>query len=449
MPVWRRLHMGLMAIGLVAGCGDGQRPVLIVPTHTVSTAQNTAQPPAPSGQRENYGQALTTLSRSIDTALGQVRSQPDNLALAQETVLLYLERARLNGNMDDYQSAQALLDEGAARARNGAQLCQAQARLHFALHRLQQARAALGLCSATMDPTESAALSADIALYSGQYQAAEAIYRDLVNQLGHGSHYIRLALFRLNTGAPGEAAALLEAAEKRYHGGSAATWAWLKLQRGLVALERGRLDEALALYQLAADAMPGWWLVDEHIAEIRRLTGDRAGAIALMEPLVARHGLPEHMDELARLLHEGEQPEAALPWIARARAIYRARLAAFPQAGAGHAVKHFLEFGTPGEALDLARRNAHMRPYGDAQISLATILLRSGQTDAALALIGQVQDSGWRTARLYAVAAQIHAAAGQNTVADAHRARALAMNPHAMRLFQIPHPALAGHMSLG
>jgi hypothetical protein len=38
---------------------------------------------------------------------------------------------------------------------------------------------------------------------------------------------------------------------------------------------------------------------------------------------------------------------------------------------------------------------------------------------------------------MVAVAAQIHAGMGQHALADAQRARALAMNPHAMRLHQL------------
>lgn len=436
-----------LALGLIAGCSDPAPPaVLVVPAGATSMPRNTAAPPDAPGASESYLQALATLGRTIDEAMAQLHAQPDNLVLADETVLLYLERARLSGNMDDYRAAQQLLDASLPHARHATAMCRSQARLHFALHRLQDARAAAGLCHATMDAAESAALSADIAMVSGQYQAAEAVYRDLVNQLGLSSHYIRLALFRLGTGAPGEAAALLEAAEKRYHGGSAATRAWLRLHRGLAALERGRLDEALALYQLAADVMPGWWLVEEHIAELRRLTGDLAGARELLESLVARHGFPEHMDELARVLRDGPQPESAEPWIARADALYRARLAAFPQAGVGHAVDRWLEFGAPAQALELARRNVQLRPYGDAQISLAEALLRNGQADAAAMLLRQVRDSGWRSARLYAVAAQVHAAAGRQADAEADRARALSMNPHAMRMFQIPPPAQAQPM---
>jgi tetratricopeptide (TPR) repeat protein len=260
--------------------------------------------------------------------------------------------------------------------------------------------------------------------------------------------YCRLAQLRKKMGSPGEAAALLEAAEKRYHGASATVKAWLKLQRGLIAWDRGRLDEALALYRLADDELAGWWLIDEQIAELTRLTGDSTGAQALYEDVIRRTGLPEHMDELARLLREGAAPEKAIEWVRRAEAIHRARLAAFPEASAGHAVDHFLQFGSPAEALTLARRNAELRPYGDAQIALATALFRAGHTGEAAELIARIEASGWNTAQLHAVAAQIDAGLGRVAAADAQRAKAVAMNPYAMRLNPLPQPVQPAFVSM-
>ena len=403
-------------------------------------AADSGQPRTPSVRQNNdYTREIATLTSAIDGSVKRLTKPSDNVQLAVETATLHLERARLAGSYDDYQHAQALLDQ-VKDAPAAAMACLTQARLQFTLHQLADAQATLKACQAVLDPVEGGALRADIAFYSGRYKEAEDGYRALTNQVGGSSHYFRLALYRARTGSPGEAAALLEAAEKRYHGGSAGNKAWLKVQRGLLAWERGRLDEALALYLLASDELPGWWLVDEQIAEVKRLNGDTAGAQALLEQIIARTGQPQHMDELARLLREGKTPDAANAWIQRAQAIYRARLKTFPEAGVGHAVDHFLQFGTPAEALDLARRNARLRPFGEAQITLAAALFRAGQAGEAAVVIGQVQDSGWDTAHLHAVAAQIYAGLGRRAEADQQRARALALNPNAMRLFQVQAP---------
>ncbi len=431
----------LLSLCLAAACSkqSGGSPPVVVAREAASTPVT-----APQGGRASmvpdYAQVAATLSSAIDAAERLVKQHPENGLIAVDTVGLYLERAWLSGNYDNYRLAQELLDALVRREGKAPTGCLAQARLHYTVHRLNAASSTLASCTGTLDPVETAGMAADIGFYSGRYKEAEATYRALVNQVGTTSQYIRLAMYRKKTGSPGEALALLEAAEKRYHGVSTATRAWLKVQRGLVAWERGRLDEALALYQLAAQDLPGWWLIDEQIAEVRRMQGDTAGARVLYESIIARTGQPEHMDELARLLREGKNPAEATAWINRAQALYRERLKAFPEAGLGHAVDHFLQFGTPDESLALARRHAEQRPYGDAQITLAAALFRAGQAGEAAAVIERVQQSGWVTAQLHAVAAQINAGLGRRAQADAQRNRAIAINPHAMRLYTVTPP---------
>ncbi|TMG88712.1 MAG: hypothetical protein E6H73_17940 [Betaproteobacteria bacterium] len=264
-----------------------------------------AQQQKGSANQITYDREAAMLDAAINDAVRFIDKQPDNTLVALETVTLYTERARLTGNYDDYRNAQVLLDAATARGNKVSFPCLAHAKLHYALHRLQAASAALDACPVMADPVEIAGLRGDIAFYSARYQEAEELYRALVNRVGTTPQYFRLAILRNKMGSPGEAAALLEAAEKRYHGGSATMKAWFKVQRGLIAWDRGQLDEALALYSLASDELPGWWLIDEQLAEVKRLKGDTAAAKALYEGVIRRYGLPEHMDELARLLREG------------------------------------------------------------------------------------------------------------------------------------------------
>jgi tetratricopeptide (TPR) repeat protein len=434
--------LGLFFLCLLAACGESSKDVA---PPSVAAREDNRAPAGMTQQKSNpkqitYDREAATLNAAIDDAVRLIARQPDNTLIALETVSLYIERARLTGNYDDYRNAQALLDTATSRGNKASFPCLAHAKLHYALHRLQAASAALDACPIMADPVEIAGLRGDIAFYSGRYQEAESLYRALVNQVGTTPQYFRLAVLRNKMGAPGEAAALLEAAERRYHGGSATMKAWFKVQRGLVAWDRGQLDEALAQFSLASDELAGWWLIDEQIAEVKRLKGDTAAAKALYEGVIRRNGLPEHMDELARLLREGPAPESATEWIKRAETIYRERLKAFPEASVGHAVDHFLQFGRPAEALALARRNAELRPYGDAQIALAAALFRAGQAAAAAELIARVEASGWNTAQMHATAAQINAGLGYGAAADAQRAKALAMNPHVMRVNPLAQP---------
>ena len=215
---------------------------------------------------------MQKLSAGIEHGTALSAKQINDSLLPLQLVSLYQERARLTGNYDDYTKAEVLLTTLPTGPKPTASMCLAWARLHYTLHRLKQASAALDSCPTSVEVTEMATMRADLALYSGRYREAEYVYRALVNNPGIASNFVRLGLFKKWLGSPGEAAAFLEAAEKRYHAGAPTMLAWLKLQRGLVALDRGRFDEALALYRLASDSLDGWWLIDEHIAEVLYLS---------------------------------------------------------------------------------------------------------------------------------------------------------------------------------
>jgi hypothetical protein len=388
--------------------------------------------------RAGYAQELAALDAAIASGTALSAQRTDDALLPLEITGLYQERARLTGRYDDFARARAVLD-AQARGRPAPTFCLAQARLHYTLHRLAQATQALDACPASVERTEIAGLRADIAMYSGRYREAEAAYRALLNQSPLPQNYVRLALLKAKTGAPAEAHALLEAAEKRYHGVSATMKAWLKLQRGLVALDRGRLDEALALYRLAGDALPGWWLVDEHVAEVTLLRGDAAAARTLYADIVERTQSPEFMDALAALEHAAGREAEAKRWTERARPLYEQRMAEFPEAAAGHALDHFLaDTANPGRALALAEANFKVRPYGEAAIGLAKASIIAGKAARAATLLEAQLASGWDTAETHWVLAKALDAAGRRAPAAQAHAAALLRNPESDRMYAIP-----------
>src|SRR5262249_61925086 len=71
------------------------------------------------------------------------------------------------------------------------------------------------------------------------------------------------------------------------------SFAWVELQRGLLDLNRGRYDGAMAHYQKAEKAYSGYWLVDEHMAELLGATRRFEAAASLYESVGARAPLPE------------------------------------------------------------------------------------------------------------------------------------------------------------
>ncbi len=419
------LVLSLVLLFMSAGCDGGKR---------VEATTNAVKAVKP-----QYAAELAKLSAGIEHGIGLAAKQPSDTLIPLEVVSLYADRARLTGNYDDYAKAEGVLATLPVGAKPSASYCLARVRLHYTLHRLKQAGAALDTCPDTAEPMEKAALRADLSLYSGRYGEAEATYRALVNQSGLAQHYVRLALLKEWLGAPGEAAAFLEAAEKRYHGGSPTMLAWLKLQRGLVALHRGRFDEALAMYRLASDAMDGWWLIDEHIAEVLFLTGKTQEAKLLYEDIIARTANPEFMDALAALEHQQGNHEIVQKWRIKARKIYDQRLATFPEASAGHALSHFLQDeADAARALELAQKNFSTRPYGESAIALAKAWMLAGKPDRSVASIEAQLGRGWDTAEAFWILAEARQSLGQQSRAEQAKAEARRRNPESERMYSSP-----------
>lgn len=416
--------LSLVFICLLAACDSG------IKAPSPASAQTNSK------SKPSYESEVQKIGAAIEHGIALGARQSGDKLIPLEVVSLYQERARLTGNYDDYAKAEALLAGLLSDSKPSASLCLTTARLHYTLHRLKRARVALSTCPATVDATEFAALRADIAMYSGRYREAEAVYRDLVNHAGLTQHYVRLALLRNKMGAPGEAVALLEAAEKRYRGGSPAMTAWLRLQRGLVALDRGRLDEALALYRLASDALDGWWLLDEHIAEVLLLNDKPQEAKEIYESVVERTGAPEFIDALAAIeLQQGNQAKAANLTL-KARAIYEQRLVAFPEAAAGHALDHYLaEQANSTAALSLAQKNFDARPFGESAIALAKAWMQARKPDRAVRLIEAQFANGWDTAEAYWILGEALHRLGQKPRADRASSEALRRNPHSEKMY--------------
>lgn len=409
---------------LLAGC-DGK-----------TKATGNSSSPAKAVEKPGYEGELRKFDAAIEHGISLAAKQIGDTLIPLEVVSIYQERARLTGDYDDYAKAEALLATLSTGPQPPPSQCLARARLHYSLHRLKQASAALDTCPTTVEPTEIAALRGDIAMYTGRYREAEDIYRALVNQSGLSQHYVRLALLKKWMGAPGEAAALLEAAEKRYYGASPITSAWLKLQRGLVALDRGNLDEALAMYRLASDAISGWWLLDEHIAEVLALGGKMQEAKQIYESVAGRTGAPEFMDALAQIERQNGNIDGALKLKLKARAIYEQRLKSFPEASAGHALDHFLQDETDSSrALLLAQKNFSTRPYGESAIALAKAWMFAGKPERAAPLIDAELSKGWDTAEAYWILGEVHRKLGNQQRADLAKAKALRRNPQSEKMY--------------
>jgi len=240
-----------------------------------------------------------------------------------------------------------------------------------------------------------------------------------------------LAMMHRGTGEWEAAEALLDAAAAEYHGQSPEPLAWLTLHRGIFDLDRGRHAEAMAHYREAEAILSGWWLVDEHIAEIYTLRGESISAENLYTDIVDRTGKPEFIDALAEIRLANGDPKGAAIWHALAHATFVAQLGSHPEAAAGHALGHFLDDG-PAEAdraLALAQANANLRPNGEALVLLARAQLANNAPEAALDSLIKAEDTGFVSADLYLALAEVLVSGGDTNGAEEALEQARAIDP--------------------
>jgi tetratricopeptide (TPR) repeat protein len=440
----------------LAACGGSPAPEPAPVAAPSAAAEAEATKPAPKPATEpkakrprkrepTFAAQLAAIDRRI-AGHTKVAENNSRSGLAWGRVAdLYLTRARLSGDYDDYATAEAMVDKGFAvsvstdlgphtsNLESGPFMT--RARLNYTLHRLDRIDPDFARESRmpTRDGKEIYArdmFAANLAFQRGQYDEAEKLYVSLVDRMPAMSALASLALYRWKAGQFDEADVLYRRALDVYDGNETEPEAWLHLQLGLMDLDRGRYDEALAHYREGEALIVGYWLLEEHIAEILTLQGKTDEAKAMYLAIVERTGNPEFMDALAEIHQAAGETEQAAEWIAKADAKFAAQLERFPEAAYGHALEHYLAHGDdPAKALDMARKNHALRPNTDAKRFLAEALLAAGNTAEAKTIIDQALATPMRSADLHATAAAVYAAAGDTAKAEAQRAAARAINP--------------------
>jgi tetratricopeptide (TPR) repeat protein len=382
---------------------------------------------------DGYERAVADLDRTIAATLDRADAQPTSWTIRGEAAELYRTRARLSGDWADYAKSQQQLDLAFATTPEGAGPFMGQASLDMTLHRLsalpsslEQAEGSLNLDDSARASIEMLRAQSDL-LTDGYTVAAERIVHamDLHATVGGHANAGRLAWI---TGDFDTAHAEYDNAQAMYFGVSDEPHAWFHLQRGLMDLDRGRYEDALAHYLDADTALPGYWLVHEHIAEVLWALGDIEAADAIYADVVARTGAPDLQDTYAEFLMERGRDTQAEPLLDAADVAWEQRLATFPDAAYGHAVGHYL-LTDPNRAVLLAEAQLVEQPSAAARTTLASALLRVDRVAEARTVVDQALATEWRHADTFSLASQIYAADGDTQGAIALCEQAQAVNP--------------------
>src|SRR5207245_289868 len=92
------------------------------------------------------------------------------------------------------------------------------------------------------------------------------------------------------------------------------SFAWLEVQRGYLAFAQGCYSRAHVHYKRAAAAYPGYWLVDEHIAELLGADGEYRKAAAILERILSIADRADLRQAIGELYELAAEPAMARRW---------------------------------------------------------------------------------------------------------------------------------------
>lgn len=385
-------------------------------------------------QERRVDEALARIDERIAGHERRAAERADDWLTLEFVALAYMERAKVSGDYRDYRKAEDALGRAFRLAPAGAGPVLTRANLNYTLHRLRRVEDDLRLVErwAYLTPDQRASvnsLKADVAFHSGRYAEARAGYERALSQERSVGALVAMAQYQWKTGHFEEANALLVEADQVARGRTVDTRAWVYLVRGLLELDRGRWDEALAHYRNGLRLTPSSWLLQEHVAEILALQGHDEEARLMYIDIIERTGNPEYMDAIAEIYECRGDALNARRWVERAGAVYEQRLALYPEAAGGHALDHFLHHD-PTRAMRLAEINRDARPGGEAQVKLAEAYLRGGRLRDARTMIEGVLSGPWNTTDTHRVAALVYAAWGDSDRFSEERNAAISIDPH-------------------
>ncbi len=270
----------------------------------------------------DYAAELRRLDERIAAAGDDALEAPTDTERVTGFVDARYRRALLTGDLVALARVEPAIDAGIVLIPHPGDLWLLKARLAFHLHRLADVARILDAVAPARASAEGQTLLAELDFQHGRLSESAARYDAVITKYRAWTALAGLAYVHSKLGDAGRADRLYAEAQNELTAKEMRSFAWLELQRGVLALAHGRHAQAEAHYARAARAYSGWWLVDEHRAELSAAEGDLAGAAALYAQVVAAVPRPELHQALGQLYAMMERPGRARSHLVQARGRY-------------------------------------------------------------------------------------------------------------------------------
>jgi tetratricopeptide (TPR) repeat protein len=376
--------------GTGTGTGAGQvAPGLGAPPVDVTLA-------SPGGPALAVG-SLAQIDHSIAGWTENLAQESKDFYAATNLGLLYEGRARLTGDIADYDRARQALEQSIAVAPEESAARVVHARVLASLHEfpaaLAEARAVF-----TADPTQLPALAVegDSALELGDVATATAAYGALAKAAPGAAVDARLSRLAFIEGRPQDAWRLARQAydEDVAAGDTGQSESWYAYVLGTLAMTSGQPQQALDWFNRAVAEWPGSFLANAGVGRAQAALGQTAAAIQAYQAAIAIAPQPDAVAALGDLYAIAGQPKLAQDDYATVEAI--GHLAAlneqvFNRQLVLFSVNHDRDLA---QALQLAQTELAVRKDAYGYDAVAWALLANGRAADAQVAIGQAMAFG-------------------------------------------------------
>jgi tetratricopeptide (TPR) repeat protein len=341
------------------------------------------------------------------------------------------QRAALSGNLNDFPEVEAQLNSAIERLGPADDLCLLKANLDFKLHRLADTKRDLAMAPSLADTPQGKTIAADVVFQEGFYEEARRLYDSLIEQERAWDNLARLAHLHAKLGDIAAADKLYLEAEDELTAKEMRSFAWVELQRGLLQCQYGHFAVAREHYDRANRAYTGYWLVEEHIANLLVAEHKLQDAEPLYKNLLRRLPKPELQQALGEVYRHMGKLDEAEDCFQKALAIYLQSA----ERGDVHYYHHLVDFYCDAhrdveEALKWASQDLELRNNSSTQTAMARVLHLAGRHDEARKMIDRALGSGAKEPGLFLQAGKIYSAAGGNGLGEHYLKLAAEMNPH-------------------
>ena len=374
----------------------------------------------------------------IDEDIASLAGASDPERVTRRIYRLY-QKASISGDPVALTAVIRSIDDAITPLSNPGDLYLLKAHAAFKLHRLADVEGALRTVPSVSDSDEGRLIRADLDFQHGHYQSAESGYVDVLQRERSWGALARLAHLRGKMGDAVGADQLYEEAQDQLTAKEMRAYAWLEVQRGFLDFVHGRHGEARLHYVRADVAYPGYWLVEEHNAELLGAEGRYVEATEILERVVSAVDRPDLAQAIGELHELAGQSAPALYWKERALNAYLQSADRGEVHYYHHLVDYYADVAEDGaEAVKWAHKDVQVRENFATQAALAWALYRDGQGREAVRWIERALASGVVDARVFSWAGVIYGAAGSELKGRELGLRAMNLNP-AVAGFHIHH----------